>query len=268
MNYHKTLSKFITLSIFREIYYFFLKNFFAAIYGIIFIVIIYLSNFIHFYGIARFDIIFVTIVLLQVVFISLKIESKNDFLVICIFHIVATVMEVFKTSGSIGSWQYPWVGETIFHIYNVPLFTGFMYSAIGSYITRAQHCLNLRYIHYPKHHFVILLWVLIYINFFAHHFLYDFRFFLIAGSFFLFFPTYVEFQVYKKKRKIHFITSALLTAVVVWIAENISTFYKIWLYPNQLAGWEMVSFSKVTAWYMLLIVSFAIISSLKKFRID
>jgi uncharacterized membrane protein YoaT (DUF817 family) len=110
-----------------------------------------------------------------------------------------------------------------------------MYSAVGSYITRAQHFLNLEYVNYPKHRYVILLGAAFYINFFTHHFIWDFRWILIALSIYLFFPTYVYFQVYKKRRRIHFITSALLTSVVIWIAENISTFYKIWLYPNQVA---------------------------------
>lgn len=256
------------INFFREAYYFLLKNFFAAIYGIIFIAIIYASNFFDFWDISRFDIIFMSVLLLQWILIAFKIESKNDFLVIMVFHLVATIMEVFKTSEAIWSWQYPWVSESIFRIYNVPLFTGFMYSAVGSYITRAQHFLNLEYINYPKHRFVILLGVAFYLNFFTHHFIWDMRWILIALSLYLFFPTYVHFQVYKKRRRIHFITSAVLTAFVIWIAENISTFYKIWLYPNQVDWWQMVSFSKVTAWYMLLIVSFAIISTLKKMKLN
>lgn len=258
----------LTVNFFQEIYYFFLKNFFAAIYWIIFIGVIYSSNFFDFSYLSRFDIIFIIVLFLQGILIALKIESKKDFLVIMIFHMVATIMELFKTSGSIGSWQYPWVSESIFHIYNVPLFTGFMYSAVWSYITRAQYFLNLEYVHYPKHRYVILLGITLYMNFFTHHFIWDFRWILILISIYLFYPTHIYFQVYKKRRKIHFITSALLTAIVIWIAENISTFYKIWLYPNQMIWWEMVSFSKVTAWYMLLIVSFAIISTLRELKLN
>ena len=29
-------------------------------------------------------------------------------------------------------------------------------------------------------------------------------------------------------------------AFLIWIAENISTFYKIWLYPSQVEAWHMV----------------------------
>lgn len=62
----------------------------------------------------------------------------------------------------------------------------------------------------------------------------------------------------------HFLISAFLTTLFVWIAENISTFYKVWLYPNQEVNWELVSFSKISSWYLLLIVSFAIITSLNR----
>lgn len=48
--------------------------------------------------------------------------------VIALFHLVAMGMEIFKTHPSIGSWQYP--EEFRIGIMNVPLFAGFMYSAV------------------------------------------------------------------------------------------------------------------------------------------
>lgn len=47
--------------------------------------------------------------------------------VITIFHVVGTAMEVFKTHA--GSWVYP--EENFFRIGGVPLFSGFMYAAVG-----------------------------------------------------------------------------------------------------------------------------------------
>jgi uncharacterized membrane protein YoaT (DUF817 family) len=181
-----------------------------------------------------------------------------------IFHVVATVMEVFKTSSQIWSWKYPWVENSIFILWNVPLFTWFMYSAVGSYIIRASQFLKLKYTQYPKQNSVALLSIFIYINFFSHHYILDLRYILIIISIILFFKTYITFKVYKKVRKIHFLTSAFLTTIFIWVAENISTFYKIWLYPNQEISWQIVSLSKLTSWYLLLMVSFTIITTINR----
>lgn len=252
----------------KESYQFLLKNFLSAIYGILFVVIIFIWKKIQIGSLSQLDTIFITIVVLQVCLLLFKVESKRDFFTIMIFHLLATFMELFKTSPWISSWQYPGVTQSIFHIYNVPLFTGFMYSAVGSYISRAQEFLNLIYTGYPKQKYVWILCALIYINFFMHHFIFDFRIFLIVWSIILYWKTKVKYQVYKKVRHMHFLLTAFLTAIVIWLVENISTFQQVWLYPDQVESWHLVSFSKVTAWYLLLIVSFGVISSLKKFKIE
>ncbi len=82
----------------------------------------------------RYDFIFIAAVLFQLLLLAFRLETLREALVIVVFHLVATVMELFKTSDAIGSWVYP--EEFIFGIGNVPLFTGFMYSAVGSYIAR------------------------------------------------------------------------------------------------------------------------------------
>ncbi len=37
----------------------------------------------------------------------------------------------------------------------------------------------------------------------------------------------------------------LLLAFIIWVAENISTFYQIWLYPSQVDAWHMVGWGKL-----------------------
>ena len=48
--------------------------------------------------------------------------------VILAFHLVGTAMELFKTH--MGSWEYP--EPSLLRIGGVPLFSGFMYAAVGS----------------------------------------------------------------------------------------------------------------------------------------
>jgi uncharacterized membrane protein YoaT (DUF817 family) len=248
--------------IFKELYYFLKQNFYSAIYWIILIFIILISGLIPSEIISKYDFIFIIVIFLQIFLILFKIETKKEFVVILIFHAIATVMEIFKTSDAIWSWKYPDTQNSFFVLWNIPLFVGFLYSAVWSYISRAQKYLNLEYVNYPKNRYAIILAVLIYLNFFTHHFIYDFRYFLIWFTIFLFYKTSLKFSVYKKNRKISFLLSWVLTAIFVWFAENIATFQKIWLYPNQENWWELVEFSKATSWFLLLIVSFVIISTL------
>ena len=63
---------------------------------------------------------------------------------------------------------------------HVPLFAGFMYSAVGSYIARVWRILEFRYDRYPKKIYTILIAIAIYVNFFTHHFIWDFRYIILA----------------------------------------------------------------------------------------
>ncbi len=76
----------------------------------------------------------------------------------------------------------------------------------------------------------------------------------------IFFKTKVDFTVYKKTRSMPFLMAAFLTAFFVWIAENIGTFTSIWLYSSQIQYWHLISFHKVGSWFLLLILSFALVS--------
>ncbi len=108
---------------------------------------------------------------IQCVLIASRLESREEAKVILMFHVVGTLMEVFKTS--VGSWVYP--EASFLRIGGVPLFSGFMYASIGSYIARAWRLFDFRFTHHPP--FVATVWlaIAIYINFFTHHFLPDAR---------------------------------------------------------------------------------------------
>ena len=179
-------------------------------------------------------------------------------------------MELFKTNPAIGSWTYPGLGSSvIFALGTVPLFTGFLYSAIGSYISRAFKFLGLSYENFPAYFHLWIIAGLIYINFFTHHFFYDIRYLLFLYIIIIFWKTRVHFQVYnllardaqaRKERSMPFLLTAFLTALFVWIAENIGTITSIWTYPSQLEYWHLVSFNKIGSWFLLLILSFALVS--------
>ena len=167
-------------------------------------------------------------------------------------------MELFKTSDSIGSWYYP--EEYIFGIGNVPLFTGFMYSAVGSYITRVWKIFKFKYENYPSKSYSIILVILIYLNFFTHHYIVDLRWILLALGILLFWKTKIYYKIFDSYHMMPLIMAWFLSAFFVWIAENIATFANVWIYPNQQQGWEMVTWGKFSSWILLMLLSFVLVT--------
>ena len=60
----------------------------------------------------------------------------------------------------------------------------------------------------------------------------------------------------------------ILVAVFIWFAENIGTFAKAWTYPNQDGGWELVSWAKLSSWYLLMIISFVLVAAVQSIKSD
>ncbi len=251
-----------------ELWYFFLANLRASHFGVFLLAMFLLSEVVVVPGLSRYDFIFVAAVAFQLSALLFRFEQPKEFFVIFLFHILATGMELFKTNPAIGSWTYPSVHTAVFVLSSVPLFSGFLYSAIGSYISRAFLFLNLSYERFPAYLHLWVLAGLIYINFFTHHFLYDIRYGLFIYTLIIFWRTKVHFRVYQKRRTMPFLFTAALTALFVWIAENIGTFTTIWLYPSQLQYWHLVSFNKMGSWFLLLILSFALVSIIYRDKIE
>ena len=243
-----------------EFWSFFVANLRATYFGVFLLAIFLATEFVTVPFISRYDLIFLSAVAFQIVALVFRFERLREFFVIIIFHFLATIMELFKTHPAIGSWTYPGVGEAVFVIGTVPLFAGFLYSAVGSFISRAFVFLKLSYERFPAYSHVWVLATLIYLNFFTHHFFYDIRYLLFAYIAVIFWRTTVHFQVSAKRRSMPFLAAAFFTALFVWVAENVSTFTHIWLYPSQLSGWHLVSPEKIGSWFLLLILSFALVS--------
>jgi len=206
--------------------------------------------------ITRYDFLFLSAVLIQLAMLVFKLEAWEEAKVIIIFHIVGTAMEVFKTHA--GSWIYP--EENFFRIGGVPLFSGFMYAAVGSYMARINRIFDIRLNNYPPLWTTIILAAAIYINFFAHQFVWDMRWVLFAATFMLYYRTSMHYRVFRFRHKMPLLIAFLLTSLFIWIAENIGTWSKAWLYPNQRHGWELVSMGKLGSWYLLMIISVVLVT--------
>ena len=209
---------------------------------------------------ARYDFLTLMAVIIQVGMLLLRLETPGEARVILAFHIIGTIMEQFKTAS--GSWAYPEAG--VLKIGAVPLFSGFMYAAVGSYIARVWRIFAFRFDRYPKPWTTYALAAAIYVNFFAHHWLPDVRLALFAATALLFWRTRVYFTPFRKARWMPLLIGWLLVALFIWFAENIGTFSRAWLYPGQEGAWTPVSPEKLGAWYLLMIISFVLVAALRE----
>jgi uncharacterized membrane protein YoaT (DUF817 family) len=144
----------------------------------------------------------------------------------------------------------------------VPLFSGFMYAAVGSYIARIWRSFDFRFSDYPARGATIALAIAIYINFFAHHWLPDLRIGLFIAMMALFWRTRVWFRVWQNHRWMPLLVGLILVATFIWLAENLSTFSHAWVYPDQRGGWALVSPSKLGAWLLLMYISFILVAAI------
>lgn len=205
---------------------------------------------------ARYDFLFLSALALQAALLAVKLEQPAEAVVIFLFHVVGTAMELFKTD--VGSWIYP--EGNLFRIGGVPLYSGFMYAAVGSYLARITRIFDMRYSNYPPVASTVVLAAAIYVNFFTHHFVADFRWLLFAAAGALYFRTWVHFRVFRFTHRMPLLAGFLLVALFIWLAENVGTWSRAWLYPGQEAGWTPVSIQKLGAWYLLMIISFVLVT--------
>ena len=206
--------------------------------------------------IARYDFLVVAAVLVQVALLAMKLEHWNEAVVILVFHLVGTAMEVFKTAH--GSWIYP--EPSLLRLGGVPLFSGFMYACIGSYIARIWRLFDIRFIRFPPLWISWALAVGSYVNFFSHHYILDMRWALFALTVLAYSHTWFVFTPDLKPRRMPMLLGLVLVSFFIWLAENLGTFASAWVYPSQRDGWHMVSLSKMGSWYLLILLSFVLVT--------
>lgn len=129
-------------------------------------------------GLPRYDVLLIIALAIQGWMVWAKLETLDELKAITLFHVIGFALEVFKTSSGIKSWAYPDFAYT--KLFGVPLFSGFMYAAVGSYIIQAWRLFQLRVIQHPPHWMAAVIALLIYANFFSHHYIGDYRWYLVA----------------------------------------------------------------------------------------
>ena len=207
-------------------------------------------------ALARNDFLVLAAVAIQVIMVVARLETLRELRVIVVFHVVGTGMEIFKTD--VGSWVYE--GDGLLRIAGVPLYSGFMYAAVGSYMVRVYRMFDLRFERYPRRWITAVVAALIYANFFTHHYVADARWVLLAAVVLVFAPTMMQFTVFRSRFRMPLLVAFLLVAVFIWLAENIATWSNAWAYPDQVDGWHPVSVAKLGSWFLLMMISVVLVA--------
>ena len=208
--------------------------------------------------VARYDALLVYAVGVTVVFYLLGLETRRELAIIAVFHLVGLALEIFKVQ--VGSWSYP--DEGLLRLGGVPLYSGFMYASVASYICQAFRRMRLRVIGL-RPVWTAVLAVAAYVNFFSHHVLPDLRWWIAAGFILALWGCAVAFTVGERRYRMPLSVSFVLIGFFLWVAENAGTFLGAWSYPNQAEIWEMVHTGKWGSWALLVSLSFMLVALLK-----
>ena len=239
-----------------------LKQAASCVFAGSFLFLLAISSHVHIPGLARYDFLFLSAIAIQIVLVAVHLENWREVAVLSVFHLVGIGLELFKTSPAIRSWSYP--EPAFFHLKTVPLYSGFMYASVASYIMQSWRIMRLRMTEFPSFTLAVGLSAAIYANFFTNHYMVDLRWPLAACVLLLFRRTHVNFIVLKKERRMPLALSFLLIGFFIWVAENIATYFGAWQYPHQKRQWAIVGPTKISSWMLLVIISFIIVAALKE----
>ncbi|MCQ2010912.1 DUF817 domain-containing protein [Sporolactobacillus sp. STSJ-5] len=234
----------------------------ACIVPVVIFASLALTQIVPFTFLPRYDCLLVIFILMQWWMVHSGMETKDELKVITLFHLLGLALEIFKVH--MGSWAYPEKGY--FKLLGVPLYSGFMYASVASYLCQSWRRLKVELIKWPPFLIVVTLALAIYLNFFTHHYWIDIRWWLTGLVMIVFWRSWVTYEVNGIRYRMPLTLSFVLIGFFIWIAENIATLFGAWKYPNQTGSWRLVHIGKVSSWILLVIVSFLIVATLKQVK--
>nr|WP_310833365.1 DUF817 domain-containing protein [Paenibacillus typhae] len=218
-----------------------------------------LSSMVEIPFIYRYDAVLIILLTVQYLMYRSGLETWDEIKVICIFHLIGLLLEIYKVS--MGSWSYPEPGLT--KLLGVPLYSGFMYASVASFMCQIWRRLKMDMTGWPGLASAGILGGAIYLNFFTHHFIPDFRWLLTALVFVVFWRTWIIYRVRSVTYRMPLSLAFIIVGFFIWLAENVATFFNAWKYPDQQQAWHPVSFGKISSWFLLVIISVIIVAQLK-----
>jgi uncharacterized membrane protein YoaT (DUF817 family) len=235
----------------------------SAVFPAVIFATLALTKHLDFGPVPRYDALFIAFVLLQLALILAKFEDWHDARIAVSFHLVGLGLELYKVN--VGAWTYP--EEAFTKIHNVPLYSGFMYGSVAAFLSQLWKRMRFSLIHWPAPFAVALVGMGIYLHYFVSGYGAGMRSLLMLATGWLFARSRLEYSNSGERRSIPvlFVFSAL--GLFVWIAENLATYLGAWAYPYQLEHWQMVTLSKINAWFLLGIVSFILLAEQVRLRV-
>ena len=213
------------------------------------------------FGLARCDALLAIALAAQAWLLWRRLETPEEARAIALFHVAGFALEAFKVSPAIHAWVYPDAAAT--KVLGVPLFSGFMYAAVGSYVMQSWRFLRLRVERHPPRWMAGGVAALMYANFFTHHAMPDLRVPLCALALGLYARCDVFYTPLDRERRMPLWLGFVLIGFFIWIAENAGTFLGVWRYPDQLGAWTAVALGKWSSWTMLALLAFTLVSRLE-----
>lgn len=211
--------------------------------------------------VARYDLLLAYGIVLTLLFWRLRLETGREVAVIAAFHLIGLALELFKVR--VGSWSYP--EEAWTKVGGVPLYSGFLYAAVGSYLCQAFRRFDLRIDRFPWVAGVGLA-VAAYANFFTHHWLPDLRWLVALGFVVVLWRSRVWFTVGPRRYAMPLSLSFVLIGFFLWVAENGATWLGAWQYPDQVDVWRLVHVGKWGSWALLVSLSFVLVAAVKRWE--
>ncbi|WP_082798912.1 DUF817 domain-containing protein [Metasolibacillus fluoroglycofenilyticus] len=248
----------------QQLFYFGREQALSCLFPVVIFASLALTKFIPLPILARYDWLLLICLAMQWWMLRAGLETKDELKVITLFHFIGLALEIFKVH--MGSWAYPEQG--FFKIFGVPLYSGFMYASVASYLCQAWRRLHIELIYWPSFFAVVPLASAIYLNFFWHHFWIDIRWWLGLLVIIVFWRSSVNYKINGVNYRMPIVLSFALIGFFIWIAENIATFFGAWQYPNQTHAWSIVHLGKISSWLLLVIISFLIVAELKRVKED
>ncbi|MBV2240871.1 DUF817 domain-containing protein [Bacillus inaquosorum] len=208
----------------------------------------------------RYDWSLIICVLMQLWMVRSGLETRDELKVITLFHLIGLALELFKVH--MGSWSYPEEGYS--KMFGVPLYSGFMYASVASYLCQAWRRLNVELVKGRRFSSCTACGRDLF-EFFTHHYSIDIRWWLSDLSSL---SLAIMGHIRGEWNSLPYAACTFFCAhrIFIWIAENIATFFGAWTYPNQTDAWSLVHLGKVSSWLLLVIVSFLIVATLKQVK--
>lgn len=211
-------------------------------------------------GIARYDLLFLLCVGVQVLMVRLKLETWRDAAVVALFHLLGLALEVYKVNE--GSWAYP--EESTLVVMGAPLYSGFMHGSVASFMCLAWKRFELRASGWPSLMVTLPAAGVAYAQFFLPGWTDGSRIAMVVLVGWLFRSAKVHFSCNGGRWAMPMPVTYVLIGFMIWVAENLATFFGAWVYPYQQTGWVPVHGGKILSWTLLMMVSFVIVAEYKR----